>query len=223
MSIDLQQMQLAYRAKLATLSVCTTGSTSLGATGTTFTRAGGSFLTDGFYVGMEVKGTGFGALNNAAANVVDVAALTLTVNRTLVTEVASAGRTLSVGLPSKVAYENDDFADDDLEPGEPFFEEEFLPGPTMQLTAGDGGTIKAEPTLILSISVPKGTGVGASNGYRKALLSLFAPKVVMTLTNGDFLRVRTDPGPWAEQLLQLRPGWATTPVNIPLRLYTINS
>ena len=169
---------------------------------------------------MEVKGTGFGAANNVPAVVVDIAALTLTVNRTLETEVAAAGRALTVGQPSEVARENVRF-----EPtqGVPHFEEQFLPGPNIQETVGEGGTIKAEPMLVILIHVPEGVGIGATNGYRDNLLALLKPMTVMTLTNGDFLRVRTTPAPWSDQTLHRKTGWATTPVSFPLRLFTINS
>ena len=220
MAIDHNQMLLALRAKLASLEVCTTGSMSLAATGTTFVRTVGSFLTDGFFAGMEVVGTGFGAANNAASTVVSVTALTLTVNRTLETQVAAIGRTLTVGQPSEVGRANEDFTPT---PGKPHFEEQYLPGPTMQITVGDGGTIEAEPMLVIDVSVGENLGEGAINAYRTALMRHLAPKVTMTLANGDFLRVRTDTGPYAVQTMNLKSGWATTPVSFPLWLLTINS
>ena len=93
----------------------------------------------------------------------------------------------------------------------------------MQITVGDGGTIHATPMLVLDVSVPENVGEGAINAYRTALQKLLAPKVTMTLTNGDFLRVRTDTGPYAVQTMNLKSGWATTPVSFPLWLMTINS
>jgi len=220
MAIDHNQMILALRTKLAMLEVCTTGSMSLAATGATFVRTAGSFLTDGFFEGMEVVGTGFGVANNAAATVVSVTALVLTVNRTLETEVAAAARTLTVGQPAEVGRENEDFTPT---PGSPHFEEQYLPGPTIQITVGDGGTIHAQPMLVIDVNVPDNLGAGALNAYTTALMRLLAPKVTMTLTNGDFLRVRTDTGPYATQTINLKSGWATRQVSFPLWLLTINS
>ena len=130
--IDHKLIKRALRTQLATLEVATTGSTTLGATGTTFTRLAGSFITDGFQPGMEVTGSMEKAANNVAAAIVSVAALSMKVNRTLVTEAAAAGKTLTVGLPSYRAWENEE-----LDPtlGVPYVEEQYLPGPTFLRTA----------------------------------------------------------------------------------------
>lgn len=218
--IDYHDLQLSLRARAVTLSVVTTGSATLAATGSTFTRTTGSFLTDGFSVGMEVTGTGFGATNNAEHVVTDVAALTLTVSGTLDTETASAGRTLSVGLPSRRAWENIGF---DPTPGYPWAEEQFIPGPTRVPTVGDNGTIVAEPIYALRVHTPENTGIGAPNRYADALWAHFKPGTQVDLTNGDTAEVRRDTGPFRGQILRTLPGWVTVPVSFPLRLYTINS
>jgi hypothetical protein len=71
---------IACRTRLATLEVCTTGTTTLEATATGFVRLAGSFVTDGFQVGMEVLPAGF--TSTARQVVKNVAALTLTVEGT---------------------------------------------------------------------------------------------------------------------------------------------
>ena len=218
--IDHKLIKRALRAQLATLEVATTGSTTLGATGATFTRLAGSFITDGFQPGMEVTGSMEKAANNAAAAIVSVAALSMKVNRTLVTEAAAAGKTLTVGLPSYRAWENEE-----LDPtlGVPYVEEQYLPGPTFLRTATkDQGTVQAEPMYRVEVHVPEGAGSEAADDYTTGIEQLFLHGTSMALENGDTLRVRADTGPYRGQLLQRKAGWATVPVNIPLRLYTVN-
>lgn len=73
----------------------TTGLISLSATVTanTYTRTTGSFITDGFQVGRLVSASGFtNAANNGLKTITAVAALTLTVSNSLLSEVASTGR-----------------------------------------------------------------------------------------------------------------------------------
>lgn len=218
--IDYDDLQKSLRSRALTLSVATTGSTTLGSTGSTFTRAAGSFLTDGFAVGTEVVGTGFDATTNAEHVVTAVATLTLTVSGTLTTLSQSSGRTLAVGLPSRRAWQNIAF---DPEPGTPWVEEQFIPGPTRVPTIGSNGTIVAEPIYNLTVHTPEDTGIGAPNKYADALWAHFKPGTQVTLSNGDTAEVRRDTGPYRGQMLRTRPGWVTVPVSFPLRLYTINS
>lgn len=219
MAIDEGQIQDALRTKMKTLVVCTTGSTTLGATGATFTRSSGSFKDDGFKAGMEGTPSGFTGTNNNSAVIIQVEDLVLTVNRTLATEGASAGRTIQVGLPSRRAWENVSFNPDD---GSPYIQEEFLPGPTTQISTGLDGWLESLPMYVVKVSTPQGYGVGAINGYSTALRTLFKPGTVMTLDSGDFLRVRADMAPFRGQLLNRVPGWATAPISIPCRLETRN-
>jgi len=218
MSLSYQQMQTALRTKLLTLEVCTTGSMSLTATATGYSRASGSFLADGFTPGMEVTGTGFTATaNNAAKTLTAVTALTLTCSGT-VTETAGT-RTLKVVLPADRAWENVEFTPT---AGDPFVVEQFVPGGTNQFTAGAKGWMEAQVLYSVQVHVPQKVGIGAANGYADALIALFSPRTTMTLTNGDTLRVRADTGPYRGQLISRDPGWATVPITVPLRLYTPN-
>lgn len=71
------------------------GSPDLGATTTDFTRATGSFITDGFQVGDLIETSGFSnSGNNGTFEVTAVTALALTVVTTLIVETAGAGRLL---------------------------------------------------------------------------------------------------------------------------------
>jgi len=219
--IDHQALQLALRTKLATLSVCTTGSISMSVATGKYTRATGSFLTDGFKPGMEITPSGFsGTGNNTVCTITEVDALTMSGNRTLTTESAAGGKTILVGQPSGFAVENVPY-----EPaaGSPFFEEQLPSGPTHQITLGEFGWIEHDPLYVLQVHVPEGVGIGAPNAYADALIELFAPRTALVLSNGDVARVRTGPGPFRSQIRQFRTGYATVSVTVPLRIHTANS
>lgn len=214
------QARLALRARALTLSVATTGSTTLSATATGYARSSGSFITDGFAIGMEVTGSGFSAaVNNTGGVITAVTATALTVDGP-VSEAAASGRTLTVGLPTRRAWENSKFTPTT---GFPYVEEQLIPGPTFETSIGPGSTLEMRPLYALQVHVPEDTNVGAPDQYADAIIALFPPRQAMTLTNGDVLRVRGDTGPFRGQLLKRKPGWAVVPVTVPLRLYTLNS
>lgn len=211
--------QLAIRTHLLTLEVATTGSLSLAASSTGYSRTSGSFVDDGFLVGMEVVGTGFSeADNNAAKTVTVVTALGLTCSG-CVAESAAAGRTLAVPLPALRSWENLP-----LTPitGRPYVEEQYLSGPVSRGTLGPLGVLEGLPTYVLNLAVPANTGMDAARAYADALLTLFAPGTALTAGNGDVLRVRGDAAPFANQLLPRAAGWSVIPVTIPLRVRTTN-
>jgi hypothetical protein len=209
-------MQLALRSKLAALLVATTGVMSLSATSTGYARTTGSFVTDGFAVGMEVTPAGFAT--NTPRVITAVTALALTVSGAVTPETAAGSRSLTVGLPVSRAWENVAFQPT---AGVPWVREEFLPGPTTQVTIGPNGELEALPQYAIYVNVKDDTGLTAKR-YVNALRVLFAPRTEMQLTNGDWLRVRADTGPYAGQLQQSQPGFATQPLTIPLRLRTPN-
>lgn len=216
--IDHYAIQLALRTKLLTLSAATTGSASLAATATGYSRSTGSFLTDGFAPGMEITGSGFTAsANNAAKTLTAVAALTLTCAGCSVE--AAGTRTIAAGLPAYRAWENVAY-----EPtaGVPYVTEAYLPGPMSRQTLGTYGELEAMPTYVVRVNVPENTGIGAASQYADALLTLFAPGTAMTV-GSDTLRVRADVAPFRGQLLPVAPGFVSVSVSVPLRLRTANS
>lgn len=229
--LDEIAMQLALRAKLLQLSVAATGSISLAATTTGYTRTTGSFVTDGLYPGMELVAAGFA--NNGPAVITEVSALTIKAQRVVTTivngvttyslaaitaEAAAGGRSLTVGLPSNRAWENDYF---EATAGIPWVREEFLPGPTSQVTIGPFGDLAGEPQYVMYFNVPANTRLTAKR-YVQAARVLFAHRTKITLSNGDTIRVRGDTGPYAGQLLQSQPGFAVQPFTVPLRIYSAN-
>lgn len=214
--IDEVAIQLALRARLLTLSVATTGTMTLAATATGYTRSTGSFQADGFWPGMELVPVGFSS--STPRVITSVTAGAITVSSAVPVQVAAGGRSLTVGLPSNRAWENVAFQPT---AGVPWVREEFLPGPTAQVTLGPLGDLEATPMYAVFFNVAAETGLTAKR-YVTAARALFAPRTAIALGNGDVLRVRSDTGPYAGQLLQSQPGFAVQPLTIPLRLRTAN-
>lgn len=211
---------LALRALLKTLSVCTTGSTTLAATSSGYTRSAGSFVDDGFAAGQEATPAGFVATTPRV--VTSVTALTLSVDTTsgnVSSESASSGRTLSVLIPTSQAWENIRHTP---QTGVPYVEEEYVPGPTRKISLGAFGEVEALPLYVVKVYVPANKGRAAASLYADALLDLFAPETAITVS-GATLRVRGDVAPFAGQLLQTATGFAVVSVTVPLRLRTANT
>jgi len=203
---------------LLDLSVCTTGSITVTVTSTAYTRASGSFVTDGFEPGMEVAGTGFNeSENNSAKTILGVSALSLTCSG--LTAEGAGSRTLSVGLPAGQAWENVHY-----EPttGDPWIEENYLPGPMEQITLGSFGELEVFPTYVIKVYTPINVGMSAIRSYVDAILSHFAPRTELTVANHAVM-VRTQPAPYSGQILRLDSGFVVCPVTVPLRVRTANT
>jgi hypothetical protein len=228
-------VQRAARARLATLAVCTTGATSLSATATGYARAAGSFVTDGFEIGMEVRGSGFvNAVNNGVGVVTRVAPLALTVSLVVVSlgpprtvsrpptvaEGAAGGRTLSVGLPSFGAWENVGFIP---ETGVPYWDEQYVRGPNVLGTIGPQGRITGEPMYLPRINVQSDTSIEAASRYADAMVNAFPPGDKIVLADGNVIEVRADDAPYGGQLLPNGAGFSGLLVTVPLRCRSINA
>lgn len=201
------------------MAVCTTGSVSLSATTTGYARATGSFLADGFALGMEITPAGFAA--NPVDTLIGVTALTLTTKAARAAEGAAGGRTISVGPPLSRAWEN-------VGPftpvtGVPFLDEQFVRGPGTLDTLGPNGRLTGEPLYLPRINVPANVGIEAAHRYADAMLNRFPPGDKLLLASGDTVDVRGDLTPYGGQLLQGAPGFAGLLCTIPLRCHTINS
>jgi hypothetical protein len=208
--VDQHAQQLAIRAHVLGVVVATAAGT-LGCTGAKYTRTEGSFVADGFAVGMEVVAAGFTGSANGLAVVARVSDTELTVGRSLPTLAAGGGRTLTAGLPESAAWENTVL---EPKPGRPFVEEEFLAGPLFQRGAGPGGVMESRPTYVLKVHVPASTGEAAARRYASALVRHFTPRQQIAVGDGSVLQVRADAGPIAGQLLPSRPGWVALAVTV---------
>ena len=213
-------VQLALRARALTLSVATTGAISLSATATGYARAAGSFVTDGFKVGHELTATGFTVAANNGAHVITAVTATAISCSGCAVDGASAGRTLSVGLPSLLAATNVDFIP---VTGRPYVEEDFVPGPAAVVTLGPLGTVELFPLYTLNVYGVANTGVSGILSVVDALLTLFAPRTGIVLASGDVVRIRESPAPYAGAITQAAPGWAMCPVTIPCWIRTANA
>jgi hypothetical protein len=217
MVIDHTMLQLALRAKLLTLSVATTGSTTLAATTTGYSRTAGSFYADFFWPGMELATSGFAS--NGTRVITQVTPTTITVAGSLTPEVAAAGRTLTVGLPSNRAWENVTY-----QPitGVPYIEEQYIPGPAAMVNDGYAGLLELRPMYSPRVYVPLDTGISADGRYADAITRLFLPGTTLPLATGDQFVVRGDVAPMRGQRApSATPGWSCIPVTIPLKVTTV--
>lgn len=214
MSANHLDWRLACRTRLLSLEVCATGSLSLAATTTGYTRATGSFLTDGFRVGMEVTPAGFAA--NPKAVITAVTAQTMTVDTARAAETSAGSRSLTVGLPSRAAWEDVKFQPTARKP---FVIEQYLPGPGELITLKPSGTVEYLPQYVVQVVTPDLTGGAASYSYADALLAHFPVGLVLTATDGADLRVRGQPAPFSSQIVPYTSGAMVVTVTIPFRVH----
>ena len=209
---------LALRAKLETLEAATTGSTSIEATATGYARASGSFISDGFAVGMEISGSDFlVTANNNRKTITELTATTITCAGNSV-EAADTGRTVEALIPQDVASANIEFTPT---VGRPYFQEDYIPGPQTGIEIGETAEQEILPLYIVKVFVPSDTAIRGIMLYGTALLALFAPGTAFTVS-GHTVRSRRDLAPFAGQILQL-DGFAVLTITVPLRVRTANS
>lgn len=215
--VDYTAIQLALRARALTLVVCTTGSTSLGASAAGYTRAAGSFLADGFRIGMEATPAGF--VQTSAGVITDVSASLLTIAGGLSVESASAGRTLTVGLPATRIWDNEPSKPI---PGRPYLEEDFAPASGQNLGLTSGGTLEDVGLYVLRWYGLQGVGIADLRDCTKRLAQHFAPGNAFAMSDGNTVRIRGDIKPTPGQILPAGEGWSVVRVVIPWRLFTLN-
>jgi hypothetical protein len=210
------RIRMGCRAHLLTLEVCTTGVTTLAATSTGYTRTSGSFLADGFAIGMQLTPTGF--TESTPARITALTALTITVDLPRATQTADSGRSLTVGLPD-VAWENVRYTPT---PGRVWMREEYLPGGGSNLTLGTFATLTQLPLYVLHVVCPQFQDATACARYADALLRHFAPTTPLSVS-GHTVTVRSDVVPSPSPLQSSGDGWVEVTVSIPLRVTTSNS
>jgi hypothetical protein len=185
-----------------------------------FTRASGSFLTDGFAAGMELLSAGFSTANNGRFVVQSVTATTVTVTGVLSNQASGSGRSLTVGIPILRALENTEF-----EPvsGRPYWREEFVPATTSQVHyPADGGMVEETGIYFGKYYGLKGKGSLAIRRTMQALKESFAPGTELVTSAGDAVRIRGRPGPTTGQILPLEGGWSVCTISVPWRAYSEN-
>lgn len=212
--IDTDALHLAFRARALSLVVCTTGSINMSATATGYARATGSFVTDGFYVGMEITPGGFAS--NPVDVVLAVADDEITTRDGRAAEAAADGRSLSVLIPEARAFDQDQFTPTGAKP---YVDEYLVPGPSsLVTTAADHGKVEETGLYIFKWYHLSGFG---SSGIRKtgdALKALFTPGTVIGPA-----RVRTDVSAQNGQLIPTTGGWSVLTLTVPWRARTVNA
>lgn len=205
--------QLALRAHLLTLEVCTTGLIDLSATATGYARPNGSFIADGFAVGMEVTPTGF--TQTTVALITDLTALTMTVQGGRSAQAEAPSRSLTVGLPERRGWQNETFDPDGLHP---FIEEEYVPATRTLLSCpSDGGTLERVGLYVIRWYAQAGKGLGCLSTPAEALCQHFRHGTQFA----DGLAV-INPAPSPSGIRADTPGWAVNTVRIVWRQYAVN-
>lgn len=215
--IDHDGVHLAFRNRLLTLSVASTGAINMSSTADAYVRDIGSFVDDDFAVGMEILPAGF--LTNSRTMVKSVSPLSLGVSDVLGVEGAAAGRSLTAGLPAFRIWEN---YEKEPEQGRPYIEEEYIPS-THGLI---GASHVAEETglYIVKWYGLRGQDILAIRRSVQKILRLFLPGYAVWSGGFVVVRVRSDTAPWAGQILPaIQAGWAVCTVTIPFRAESLNT
>jgi hypothetical protein len=218
--LDHTLMHNAFQSTLNGLSVCTTGSATLAATTTSYTRSTGSFITDGFRPGMEVLTTGFAA--NGYRIVTRVEALTLTVRDALTAETAAAARTIVCGLPEYRGWENTEVSA--MPAHRCYVTDELAPSTQLLRTMpASGGVVEHTGLYVVHWYGMPGYAHMAISDCADAILALFPPGPYTTLSDGNTVRIRGAPGPHRGQIVRLETGMMVTTISIPYRAEALNS
>lgn len=206
-------LRAAFRQRLLGVTLADTGTTTLGASGSTFTRAAGSFVADGFAPGDEVMASGFAGGADGRATVVSVSASSLVVDRALATNAAAAGRRLLAGLPQGRAWEGTEFLP---QTGQPWLRESFRPLSSEVRSLGVGGTIAHTMTGNLSLFYPSRRGTLAVERMAGAVVDLFAPGTALTYGGNSGVVLRCERQPLVQE-----PDWVSAPVIVSVTAYTL--
>lgn len=218
---------LALRARLVATTIATTGSTTLSATSTGYARAAGSFVTDGFCVGQEITSvTGYAVAGNNQATtsqgrvITAVTALAIACSG-CATDGAAAGRTITVGIPFKRAFDNVELTPT---PQFPYLREFFAPA-TLRNRSFPASGASAEDTGLYVVQYfgLSNTGIGGIRKAADAILARFTPGTSFVLSDGNTLRIPTEFGPKAGQITPLEGGWAFVQIEIPYIGESINA
>lgn len=219
--VDLLDVREALRARLLTLVVATTGSTTLAATSQGFTRTAGSFKNDGFAAGQEVLPAGFTASLNVRKVIESVTDTLVKISGGLTTTaVAAPGRTLTVGPPEAIQWELTQTPYTNAPGVRPYWYEQLLPG--TQDSAADTYSLMADNgSYVLTSYGLSNKGVLAMSRERQAIRELFYPGFQIEVgDDDDWLRLS---GVQSGQPVMLDNGYVTVQYQIPWRVVSGNA
>lgn len=211
--IDTERAQIALGARLLTLVVCTTGTIPLEATATGYQRSdvGGSFVIDGFRAGMELTPAGFPQTDIGVITGITDTTLDIDGGRTIA--VSAAGRSLTVGLPGLVEWENTELT---RVAGRPYLEEEFSPSThTVDTFPAQGASAEETGEYYLRLYGLTRYDVGAIRKVADAIRRLFAPGTTIPLSDGSVMRFTPGVGALASQLIPQGNGWTCCLITLP--------
>jgi tetrahydromethanopterin S-methyltransferase subunit B len=238
--IDTTATLLALRARVFATSVATTGSVSLSATTTTYARASGSFLTDGFAIGMEVLASGFAVSgNNGRSVITGLTATAMTVTKiaistvsatdltptvvagtALAVDAAAAARTIVAQLPILRAYENIKIVPSPLAP---YVEEDLVPATTTLISfPARDGTVAESGLYVLKLYGMPNTGASGMRKTLDAVRLVVSPGTTVT-AGTTIIRVRTDTAVVAGQLTPLDTGRVVCTLTVPWLAHSSNA
>lgn len=218
--IDVAALRLAMRNRALALVVATTGSTSIASTATGFSRASGSFLSDGFEVGDEVLPAGFTDNTRGIVEYVSASALYIKGGRTA--QASGSGRSLSVGLPALRLWERLEaqevdtaLADAELQ-GRPLVAEQMILATGTRHTFG---TMLEEGRYVLTWYFLDGYGTNAIDRSTLALRQLFTPGTGLLSGSpaGSDVVVRGDTITLPSQPQRVDGGWVAVNISVPWR------
>ena len=200
----------ALKARGLGLSVVTTGPTSLGSNAQGYTRTQGSFLADGFTVGMEVTPS-FGSQTPSYITALTDTLMTMHGGRAVMS--AGQGRSLRVVLPAMRAFDNENITPVQ---GRWYVEGEYSPSTsrlrTITASRGSGDDTGEYFWRLYGIA---DTGLDAFSAMTSALLALYPPGAVLPIDETTAVHIGTLPAPWASSVQQDDPGFAVCTVTIP--------
>jgi len=211
-------VDLAFRARCEALVVATTGVTTLSATATGYARASGSFVDDGFAVGMEVAPDGFP--ETSVGTILRVEPLRLTIYKGRTAAAAAGSRSLTAGLPALRIWDNRQGSPD---PMINYVEGEFMTQPGLLLSApADGGTREDRGLYVLRWYGVSDFGALGLRRCVDALMERFTPHTTFAAGATDVVRIRGDATPDASRITQRPSGHALVTLTFPWRVYRRN-
>jgi len=216
----LTRVDMAFRTALAGLSVVSSGGVALGVSSVGFTRASGSFVADGWAVGMQFAAVGFPASVSTAGVVHRVEPTLLhIVGGSRSAAVAASGRTVSAVVPRPILQANEAWSPD---AGAPYSEATIVGQPAVLLGApADGSTREDRGLLVLGVYGPLDVGSKALQDTASAVLDRFPPGASL-VAGADTVRVRTDTSGFHSEVQQVDGAHARITVTVPWHSYRTN-
>ncbi len=223
--LDKIAVREAFRSRLNTLVVATTGSTTLAATPQGFTRTSGSFVTENFAAGQEVLPAGFPVSLNVRKIIESVTATQVTIAGGLASSaVAASGRTLTVGPPQDIRLEGTQTPVTPSPGTRPYWLEQRIPtGRRLYTFPAAGGDLVESGLYVVTPFALANKGIKALELEVQAILRLFTPGTVLLVGTSNAVRIDGDPGPLEGQFIATETGYESCQISIPWRGLSTNA